>query len=59
MECRVDTMRKIILALGLQPTDRQKVFGGLALRRASTAALSGRRANASTQARGAGPARRS
>ncbi len=26
-ECRVDTMRKIILALGLRPTDRDKVFG--------------------------------
>jgi DNA-binding XRE family transcriptional regulator len=27
-ECRVDTKRKIILALGLTPTDRAKVFGG-------------------------------
>lgn len=26
--CRVDTKRKIILALGLKVTDRQKVFGG-------------------------------
>ncbi len=26
-ECRVDTKRKIILALGLTPTDRAKVFG--------------------------------
>ena len=27
-ECRVDTKRKIIYALGLTPTDRAKVFGG-------------------------------
>ncbi len=27
-ECRVDTKRKIILALGLTPSDRAKVFGG-------------------------------
>jgi transcriptional regulator with XRE-family HTH domain len=26
-ECRVDTQRKIILALGLTPSDRNKVFG--------------------------------
>jgi DNA-binding XRE family transcriptional regulator len=26
-ECRVDTKRKIILALGLTPIDRAKVFG--------------------------------
>ncbi len=26
-ECRVDTKRKIILALGMQPSDRAKVFG--------------------------------
>jgi DNA-binding XRE family transcriptional regulator len=26
-ECRVDTKRKIILALGLTPPDRAKVFG--------------------------------
>ncbi len=25
--CRVDTKRKIILALGLKPTDKDKVFG--------------------------------
>lgn len=25
--CRLDTMRKIILALGLKPSDRDKVFG--------------------------------
>jgi DNA-binding XRE family transcriptional regulator len=28
LECRVDTKRKIIFALGLTPTDRAKVFGG-------------------------------
>ncbi len=27
LDCRVDTKRKIILALGLQPVDRLKVFG--------------------------------
>ncbi|MEI7704555.1 MAG: helix-turn-helix transcriptional regulator [Deltaproteobacteria bacterium] len=27
-ECRVDTKRKIILALGMQPSDKDKVFGG-------------------------------
>jgi len=27
LECRVDTKRKIIYALGLTPTDRAKVFG--------------------------------
>jgi len=27
MECRVDTKRKIILALGLKLSDRDKVFG--------------------------------
>jgi DNA-binding XRE family transcriptional regulator len=27
LECRVDTQRKIILALGLTPSDRRKVFG--------------------------------
>lgn len=26
--CRVDTKRKIILALGMKVTDREKVFGG-------------------------------
>ena len=31
--CRVDTKRKIILALGLQPADKAKVFGGPAPRR--------------------------
>ena len=28
LECRVDTKRKIIYALGLTPSDRAKVFGG-------------------------------
>jgi DNA-binding XRE family transcriptional regulator len=28
LECRVDTKRKIIIALGLTPSDRRKVFGG-------------------------------
>jgi DNA-binding XRE family transcriptional regulator len=27
LECRVDTKRKVILALGLTPSDRWKVFG--------------------------------
>jgi len=27
-DCRVDTKRKIILALGFAPTDKDKVFGG-------------------------------
>ncbi len=27
LDCRVDTKRKIILALGLTPSDRHKVFG--------------------------------
>lgn len=27
LECRVDTQRKIILALGMRPVDRAKVFG--------------------------------
>jgi predicted transcriptional regulator len=27
LDCRVDTKRKIILALGLQPADKAKVFG--------------------------------
>jgi transcriptional regulator with XRE-family HTH domain len=28
LDCRVDTKRKIILALGLTPAERRKVFGG-------------------------------
>lgn len=28
LDCRMDTQRKIILALGLTPPDRWKVFGG-------------------------------
>ena len=35
LECRVDTQRKIILALGLTPSDRRKVFGKNAGARAS------------------------
>ncbi len=35
LDCRVDTKRKIILALGLQPADKAKVFGGLSLRKGS------------------------
>ncbi len=27
LECRMDTQRKIILALGMRPVDRAKVFG--------------------------------
>jgi DNA-binding XRE family transcriptional regulator len=27
LECRMDTKRKIIIALGLTPSDRRKVFG--------------------------------
>ena len=27
LDCRVDTKRKIILALGLAPAERRKVFG--------------------------------
>jgi len=27
LECRMDTQRKIIVALGLTPIDRRKVFG--------------------------------
>ncbi|MGZ5959152.1 MAG: helix-turn-helix transcriptional regulator [Myxococcaceae bacterium] len=33
LDCRVDTKRKIILALGLQPVDRAKVFGNSAARK--------------------------
>ncbi len=36
LDCRVDTKRKIILALGLTPAERRKVFGtGRARPRAS------------------------
>lgn len=35
LECRVDTQRKIILALGLTPSDRHKVFGRINGGRAS------------------------
>ncbi len=30
LECRVDTKRKIIVALGLTPSDHRKVFGARA-----------------------------
>jgi predicted transcriptional regulator len=36
LDCRVDTKRKIILALGLQPADKAKVFVTTAARRAAT-----------------------
>jgi len=52
LECRVDTMRKIILALGLQPADKQKVFGSLSARRMAAGADS-RRDPSGSQARGA------
>ena len=29
-ECRVDTKRKVLLALGFRPADKDKVFGALA-----------------------------
>jgi DNA-binding XRE family transcriptional regulator len=41
--CRVDTKRKIILALGLQPADRERVFGNPASRRTGASAFSGRK----------------
>jgi DNA-binding XRE family transcriptional regulator len=31
--CRVDTKRKVILALGLKPADKDRVFGGPTRRR--------------------------
>lgn len=42
-ECRVDTKRKIILALGLQPADKEAVFGNLASRRTDAPAFAGRK----------------
>jgi DNA-binding XRE family transcriptional regulator len=42
-ECRVDTKRKIILALGLQPSDKDRVFGIHASRRAEAPAFAGRK----------------
>ena len=42
-ECRVDTKRKIILALGLQPSDKDRVFGSSASRRAEAPAFAGRK----------------
>lgn len=31
--CRLDTKRKVLLALGLRITDKDRVFGGVALER--------------------------
>ena len=42
-ECRVDTKRKIILALGLQPTDKERVFGGATSRRSDVVAVAARK----------------
>jgi DNA-binding XRE family transcriptional regulator len=42
-ECRVDTKRKIILALGLQPADKEKVFGNRSSRRVGALALASRK----------------
>ena len=55
-ECRVDTKRKIILALGMQPADKDKVFGQPAPRRSAGAA--GRKAAAAVGSRSSGPGRR-
>jgi DNA-binding XRE family transcriptional regulator len=35
LDCRMDTKRKIILALGLQPVDKGRVFGAAARRAAA------------------------
>ena len=59
LECRVDTKRKIIHALGLQTADKEKVFGNLAARRAAIPVPAARKAAAGVQSRGPGPARRS
>jgi DNA-binding XRE family transcriptional regulator len=42
-ECRVDTKRKIILALGLQPADKNRVFGQPASSRTDAPAFAGRK----------------
>jgi DNA-binding XRE family transcriptional regulator len=42
-ECRVDTKRKIILALGLQPADRERVFGTNEPSRTDAPAFAGRK----------------
>ncbi|HET8724809.1 MAG TPA: helix-turn-helix transcriptional regulator [Anaeromyxobacteraceae bacterium] len=42
-ECRVDTKRKIILALGLRPADRDRVFGPRTTRRSAAPAVAGRK----------------
>jgi DNA-binding XRE family transcriptional regulator len=51
LDCRVDTKRKIILALGLQPTDKARVFGHDAARRAESSAASARKGAAGTEPR--------
>ena len=42
-DCRVDTKRKIILALGLQPADKERVFGHPASSRTEAPAFAGRK----------------
>ena len=42
-DCRVDTKRKIILALGLQPADKERVFGHSASSRTEAPAFAGRK----------------
>jgi DNA-binding XRE family transcriptional regulator len=42
-ECRVDTKRKIILALGLQPSDKERVFGHAPSSRTDAPAFAGRK----------------
>ena len=42
-ECRVDTKRKIILALGLRPADKDRVFGARTTRRSAAPAVAGRK----------------
>jgi DNA-binding XRE family transcriptional regulator len=42
-ECRVDTKRKIILALGLRPADKARVFGTTTSSRTAAFAAVGRK----------------
>ncbi len=42
-DCRVDTKRKIILALGLQPADKDRVFGNQESRRVEVATTAARK----------------
>jgi len=58
LECRVDTKRKIILALGLQPADKDRVFGQAGVRRGAGAQGAARKAVTAAASRGPGPARR-